>query len=79
MACGCSDGAAMALYQVLQAAAISTLFAEKDSEAAFAVRDTWLSVSSVLGACVLTQLIPGPPAENPTAGELDAVRSQSPN
>ena len=66
------DGAAMGLYQLLQAAAISTLFAEKDSEAAFAVRDTWLSLSSVLGACVLTQLIPGP-GEDPTDAEIQAA------
>jgi MFS family permease len=63
------DGAAMGLYQLLQAATISTLFAERDSEAAFAVRDTWLSLSSVLGACVLTQIIPGP-GENPTDAEI---------
>jgi hypothetical protein len=66
------DGAAMGLYQLLQAATISTLFAERDSEAAFAVRDTWLSLSSVLGACVLTQIIPGP-GENPTDAEIQAA------
>jgi MFS family permease len=70
---GLLDGAAMGLYQLLQAAAISTLFADRDSEAAFAVRDTWLSVSSVLGACVLTQLIPGPAGEHPTDAALKAA------
>ena len=69
---GLLDGAAMGLYQLLQAATISTLFADRDSEAAFAVRDTWLSISSVLGACVLTQVIPGP-GEHPTDADLDAA------
>lgn len=56
---GCfSSGAARSLIQVLQAATISTLFSKKDSEAAFAMQETWLSVSSILICCVLTQVLP---------------------
>eukprot|EP01052_Picozoa_sp_SAG31_P020032 SAG31_NODE_1487_length_8148_cov_4.926823_5_plen_130_part_00 len=72
---GLFDGAAISLYQVLQAATISTLFADKDSEAAFAVRDTWISLSSIIGACFLTQLIPGPPPGADAAALQAASRS----
>ena len=53
-----SLGGARSLIQVLQSATISTLFSKKDSEAAFAMQETWLSVSSILICCVLTQVIP---------------------
>jgi MFS family permease len=55
---GLLDGGARSLIQVLQAATISTLFSKKDSEAAFAMQETWLSISSILICCVLTQLLP---------------------
>ena len=55
---GLLDGGARSLIQVLQAATISTLFGKKDSEAAFAMQQTWLSISSILICCVLTQVLP---------------------